>query len=77
MDDITLTKFRDYVENKMGQEEWVSVIEFFDSGKEVDRGAYFSALIANDKVESVLKKYDWDLSIGSGRPGFSTKDSTR
>lgn len=72
MDDITLTKFRDYVENKMGQEEWVSVIEFFDSGKEVDRGAYFSALIANDKVESVLKKYDWDLRIGSGRPGFST-----
>lgn len=72
MDDIKLSNFSNNVRENLGKTEWITVFEFLDNKGDVDRGAYFSALIANDKVDEVLKKYDWDLHIGYGRPGFST-----
>ncbi|MBP9781073.1 hypothetical protein KBC89_00265 [Candidatus Woesebacteria bacterium] len=76
MDDLLLTNFRKNVESSLGKEEWISVIEFFNEGKEIDSGAYFSALIPDNQVERILEKYEWDLRIGYGRPGFcSTYES--
>lgn len=72
MPDIKLQDFIKIVENDLGKTEWVTVFEFLDDGEIVDRGAYFSALIANTKVKEVLSSYNWDLRIGSGRPGFTT-----
>lgn len=72
--DITLSDFIKKVEGDLGKTEWITVFEFLDSNLEldVDRGAYFSAVISNDKVNDVLKRHDWDLRFGGGRPGFST-----
>lgn len=72
MDDITLTNFSKNVRENLGKTEWITVFEFFDKNGEVDRGAYFCALISNDKLKEVLGKYEWDLYIGNGKPGFST-----
>ncbi|MDD5750327.1 MAG: hypothetical protein PHU56_01590 [Candidatus Pacebacteria bacterium] len=70
--DLTLGDFIKKVEGDLGKTEWITVFEFLDSKENIDRGAYFSALIANNKVDDVLKRYDWDLRIDGGRPGFIT-----
>ena len=70
--DLTLTDFIKNIEGDLGKTEWITVFEFLDSQVDIDRGAYFSALIANDKVGDVLERYDWDLRIDGGRPGFVT-----
>lgn len=72
MDEIILTNFSKNVRENLGKTEWVTVFEFLYNNGEVDRGAYFCALISNNKVEEVLSKYDWDLHIGNGKPGFCT-----
>ncbi|MFH1162176.1 MAG: hypothetical protein V1696_02785 [Candidatus Jorgensenbacteria bacterium] len=70
--DLTLTDFIKNVEGDLGKTEWITVFEFLDSQADIDRGAYFSALISNTKVGDVLERYDWDLRIDGGRPGFIT-----
>jgi len=70
--DLTLNDFIKNVEGDLGKTEWIIVFEFLDSQTDIDRGAYFSALIADTKVKDVLERYDWDLRIDGGRPGFVT-----
>lgn len=70
--DLALNDFIKKVEGDLGKTEWITVFEFLDSKENIDRGAYFSALIANNKIDDVLKRYDWDLRIDGGRPGFIT-----
>ncbi len=72
MDDIKLTNFSKNIIDNLGKTEWITVFEFLDNKGELDRGAYFCALVANHKVDEVLLKYDWDLHLGNGKPGFST-----
>ena len=69
---LTLTDFIKKVEGDLGKTEWITVFDFLDSKENIDIGTYFSALIANNKVDDVLKRYDWDLRIDGGRPGFMT-----
>lgn len=70
--DLKLTDFIKDVEENLGKNEWVTVFEFLDDSKEVDRGAYFSALVSNKQIKNVLEKYDWDLRLDGGKPGFCT-----
>jgi len=72
MDDIRLTNFSKNVRENLGKTEWITVFEFLENNDEIDNGAYYCALIANDKVAEKLKKHDWDLHIGNGKPGFIT-----
>ncbi|MES2023120.1 MAG: hypothetical protein V4439_00355 [Patescibacteria group bacterium] len=69
--DLKFTDLIKNIEGDLGKTEWVTVFEFLDS-VDIDRGTYFSALIADNKVKEVLEKYDWDLRIDGGRPGFMT-----
>src|SRR3989338_4572594 len=70
--DLTFIDFIRTVEGDLGKTEWITVFEFLDSQANIDRGTYFSALIANNKVKEVLEKYEWDLRINGGHPGFMT-----
>ncbi len=70
--DLTFIDFIKTIEGDLGKTEWVTVFEFLDSKSDIDRGTYFSALIANAKVKDVLERYDWELRIDGGRPGFMT-----
>jgi len=72
--DITLADFIKKIEGDLGKTEWITVFEFLDPSLEldIDRGAYYSAIISNDKVQDALKRHDWDLRIDGGRPGFIT-----
>jgi len=70
--DLKLSAFIKHIESDLGKTEWVTVFEFLDDNGDIDRGAYFSALVANSKTKEVLEKYDWDLRIDGGRPGFVT-----
>jgi len=69
--DLKLLDTIDYIKNKLGKSEWIAVFEFIEN-KSYDQGTYFSALISNKNVSDSLKKYDWDLRLSDGRPGFST-----
>lgn len=70
--DLKFIDFIKSVEGDLGKTEWVTVFEFLGSKGDIDRGAYFSALIANTKVKDVLKTCDWELRIGGEHPGFLT-----
>lgn len=70
--DLTFTDFIKNIEGDLGKTEWITVFEFLDSRADIDKGTYFSSLIANTKVNDILEKYDWDLRIDGGRPGFMT-----
>lgn len=58
------------IESDLGRTEWVTVFEFFGSREDNDSGTYFTALVANKKVKTVLESYEWDMQISDGRPGF-------
>lgn len=70
--DLTLGDWVKNIEGDLGKTEWVTVFALSGFHEDVDRGTYFSALIANDKIGGVLKKHDWDLRISGGLPGFCT-----
>ncbi len=70
--DLRLADFIKNVETDLGKTESVTVFEFLDGQKDIDSGAYFSALIPNSKFKEVLDKDRWDLLIDGGRPGFVT-----
>lgn len=70
--DLKFTDFIKKVQGDLGKTEWVTVFEFLDGKGDIDRGAYFSALVTNAKVPYVLNDYQWDLRLDSGRPGFGT-----
>lgn len=62
------TANRKYVENNYGKSQWVQI-----SGDKELNGAvagFWCALLKKDKVDVVFKNHSWDVSIGSGAPGF-------
>lgn len=44
--DLKLSDFIKHIESDLGKTEWVTVFEFLDDNGGIDRGAYFSALVA-------------------------------
>ncbi|MBI2356050.1 MAG: hypothetical protein HYV13_02505 [Candidatus Doudnabacteria bacterium] len=71
--DLLFADFIKVIEGDLGKTEWVTVFEFLGDHTNIDNGTYFSALIADTKLKDVLERYDWDLRIGGGRPGFMTR----
>lgn len=65
--DILFRDWMDYIQKKVGQEQWVTVY----CSNRGDWGAtyFFSALIPNSKVGEALNNESWDLRIGNGMPG--------
>ncbi|KYP79233.1 hypothetical protein [Ferroacidibacillus organovorans] len=65
--DILLRDWIDYIHNKAGQEQWITVY----SSNRGEWGAtyFFCALIPNLMVEDSLNNESWDLHFDRGRPG--------
>jgi hypothetical protein len=65
--DILLKDWADYIQTKVGREQWVTVY----STSRGDWGASFflSAFIPNDLVEECLEDDSWDYRYGNGHPG--------
>jgi len=70
--DLTCKDIIEDIENNLGTTEWISVLEFSDNKDNICEKKYYSALISNKKVKEIVKKYEWDLTLGGGRPGFIT-----
>lgn len=50
-------------------ENWICVYHSFTNA--LQDGAFFSALVPNEKVPSILRKYAWDITIGRVGPSIS------
>ncbi len=70
--DLKFTDFIKEIEGNLGKTEWITILDIPELRTGADRLTYYSALIANSKVEDILKKYEWDLRLGDGQPGFIT-----
>lgn len=57
------------IREKIGNEEWVTIY-FERHGENYSSECVYCALIPNSRVRGVLQNSSWDLSIGSGLPGF-------
>lgn len=69
LDHLLQTDARQYVENALGSEDWITV---YGAGPGPLSGdPVFSALVPADRIEDVLSHLSWDLSVGDGLPGFS------
>ncbi|MEN6510359.1 MAG: hypothetical protein ABFD00_00800 [Chloroherpetonaceae bacterium] len=65
--------FEDFFEEylpKVGNELFTHI--FFQKKSELEDFTLRCGLIPNDKIEDVLKKYEWDLTYEGGQPDFVT-----
>lgn len=68
---LQLKDWKKKIERNIGEEEWVVVYSSHESTFE--SVAFYSALIPNKKIIKSLEEFSWDLTIGSGLPGFSSR----
>lgn len=66
--DLKFTDWIDKIKGNLGKEEWITV--YSSNKNDFEAATFYCALIPNDKVEKSLSNPDWDLTIGSGFPGF-------
>lgn len=71
--DLTFKDLGEYIEKKLGNEAWITVYE----NNEEESAFFHCALIPEDKVPEVLKKYEWDDQIGNGIPGHIYYGATK
>ena len=64
-------EFRDWIEqikDGLGKEQWIVAYSSLET--EFESAIFYSALIPNEMIKKSLQVPSWDLSIGSGSPGF-------
>lgn len=64
--------FIDFLNNKHGEELWVTVYKNEPIDDSDHDGGMYCALVSEEKTEDALDDAGWDLMIGSGGPGFCT-----
>ena len=71
MSEIDL-KFNDFLGkfDEFGKGEWIIAYSSHRDDKD-ESSDFYCALIAENRIEKSLSDPSWDLSIGSGLPGFS------
>jgi len=64
-------KFTDFLKKigNLGKDEWIVV--YSSHRNDSEWSVFYSALISEKKIKKSLSDPSWDLSIGSGLPGFS------
>lgn len=72
MSDNPFDDFIDFLNNKHGEEVWITVYKHEPiNNSEHDSGMY-CALVTKDKTEEAMNENGWDLMVGCGGPGFCT-----
>lgn len=64
--------FIDFLNNKHGEEVWVTVYKSDKIGSNNFDGAMYCALVDQENTADAMSRNGWDLTIGSGGPGFCT-----
>ncbi|MFI1955904.1 hypothetical protein ACH437_29395 [Streptomyces xinghaiensis] len=73
---LEFADLREYVEDRLGTEVWLTVYEYTE--KDGEKVGYYCALVTPEAVERCLADTSWDLLIGHGMPGFAYyPDETR
>ncbi len=70
--DLEFIDFIKKLKGNLGKTDWITIFSNSPEIENSEQGAYFCALISNDKVNTVLENYSWELHIGDGCPGFSS-----
>jgi hypothetical protein len=67
-----LDDYLDFIKNKHGEENWITVYK--DIGEPGDRedGGFYCALVTQHMTARAMDNSSWDLMIGSGSPGFTS-----
>jgi hypothetical protein len=71
--DVEFLLQSDWINSKiarLGTELWFPAYRIDDS--QTQRLAFFSALIPKSRIKTVIRRRDWDISIGHGSPGYET-----
>jgi hypothetical protein len=68
--DLTFKDWQDKIKGELGKTEWITVYSNDGTIHDVEQCTFYCALIPNSSIEKVLEDYQWDQTIGSGRPGF-------
>jgi hypothetical protein len=72
MPDNPFEDFLEFVTDKHGEENWVTVYKQDPINNGDHDGGMYCALVSEDKTEKAMQEAGWDLMIGSGGPGFCT-----
>lgn len=64
--------FIDFLTNKHGEEVWVTVYKREPIENKDHDGGMYCALVSKENTEDALSRASWDVSFGSGAPGFCT-----
>lgn len=72
--DLLFSDWQRIIRNKLGKDQWVIVYSYHSN--EYERICFYSALIPDRMVDSVLDRQSWDLGIGEGLPGHIFRADT-
>jgi hypothetical protein len=67
---LKLSDWKMKIERNIGEEEWV--VTYSNHESTFESATFYSALIPDNKIAKSLEDFSWDLSIGDGRPGFTS-----
>ncbi len=70
MKDLLFQDWQDKIKDELGTTEWITVFAQDNAIKDVDQGGLYCALIPLSLKDKILATHNWDLSIGSGKPGL-------
>ncbi len=70
--DLTFKDWQNKINSNLGKTEWITVFSSEGEITDDERSTLYSALIPLALEQKILNDYQWELSIGSGRPGLSS-----
>ncbi|MDD2046844.1 hypothetical protein [Pseudomonas putida] len=65
-----LDDFLGFIEQKHGEETWVSLYKRITKDDKSEDGAFYSALVSQSATERAIRQPSWDLMLGGGGPGL-------
>lgn len=68
--DLTFADLKREINDLFVSDGWVTVFRSHHSGASGESDAVYCALVKNSAVSDAMRDHRWNLSIGSGRPGF-------
>lgn len=68
--DLTFLDLKREIDGLFVSDGWVTVFRSHNSSTSGESDAIYCALVKNSAVSDAMSSYEWNLHIGSGRPGF-------
>ena len=72
---MTQNPFDDFIEfitNQHGEEMWITVYKTEKINNSDHDGGMYCALVSKEQTKQAMEQHRWDITIGSGGPGFCT-----